>query len=139
MSAINLIIIGCIIPMTICDLFYGFSEDECLILYEKFIHTNLKSYLLVSGFAQIGIILYSIYEVIRYRNVIMSSIQMLISITVYTIFIMFISVWNMIGAIVFWNNVYGQCSKELSDYLSSSITIKLIIMLCLIVIIKMHE
>lgn len=127
---IAILIIGLIIllPLTICDLVFGFNEDECLTIYPDYIHINLKRYLLVSGFMQTFMLLFFIYEVLSFKYHYKSN-KLLITIIIQLIFNMFMLIWNIIGAIIFWDYVYkyGHCEKNVSDYIFASIIIKIIL------------
>lgn len=133
---LSILLIGLIfmLPLTIADLVYGFSGDECLTIYPEYIHVNLKVYLLVSGFLQLCMILYFIVEVVEVVELLESnkerSIPRMVGVLmVQIIYSMFMLIWNIIGGIVFWDYVYkhGHCEKDVSTYIFASIIIKLVL------------
>jgi hypothetical protein len=128
-TAFSIIFFMFVSPITICDIIYGFSGDECLNEYPNDIHLNLKRYLLVSGFVQLFMILYMIYKL---NNITIDKETpfglMVIDLIISPIMALFHLIWNILGAIVFWGYIYeeGHCETDVSNYLFASIVIKLV-------------
>jgi hypothetical protein len=120
----------CIFPLIVCDLYFGFTNDPCLLEHPSNLNFKLKSYLLVSGF--IGIINFIIYSVSScisiYLNAEEITQMMVICITFKICMVIFYIVWNILGAVLFWGYIYpnDKCNTELSTYLFVSLIIKLI-------------
>jgi hypothetical protein len=119
------------LPMIICDLYYGFSNDACLLEHPETFNFKLKTYLLVCGF--IGIINITIYIISWYASFYLNNSELLIlmvsGIGLSTISELFYIVWNIIGSILFWSYIYNlnKCNSELSTYLIVSLIIKTIL------------
>lgn len=113
-------------PLIITDLWYGFSKDECLTIYPIHIKLNLKGYLLVSGIVQFIIILFLMYQLLTVKK---SLLLTVITIVINMIYMVFMMIWNILGAVVFWNDIYkeGNCEEDISTYLFVSIIIKIIL------------
>lgn len=121
-------ILICMSPIIICDLYFGFSHDSCLTDEPKNLNFNLKTYLIVSGFSGLFILLFMLFAVCSIsknaddKNVIcfgcLGCAAMLCSV--------FGIIWNTIGAVTFWAFIYpdGSCNKVLSTYLFVSLIIK---------------
>ena len=123
------VIIIFISPIAIADLVYGFSGDECLNEYPEDIHLNLKKYLIVSGFTTIGSISYIIYNLCVISDKKEIPIWLMVMNIVFVFFSqVFTIIWNIIGAVIFWNFIYpeGECKSTTSNYLFTSIIIKLV-------------
>jgi hypothetical protein len=114
-------------PMIICDLYFGFSNDKCLIEYSENFKFKLKTYLLVSGF--IGIINIFIMILSFYLKQSDFIGLMVSGIGLSTISELFYIVWNILGSILFWSYIYPnhKCNSQLSDYLFASFIIKIIL------------
>ena len=117
-------------PLMVCDLYYGFSGDECLDEYPEQIHLNLKKYLLVCGFMTLFNIIYMIiFTSLISHNDEMNNMIMVISIGISFIMEILMLVWNIIGAVIFWQFIFPEhsCNESLSNYLFASIIIKLVL------------
>lgn len=139
-------IICCVVtitmPIIICDLYFGFSGEPCLLESSPQLNFKLKTYLLVSGF--LGIIMIILYIVATYFMINMmdkNSDKNLISVPMMVLGIgisvaqkFFIIIWTILGAVLFWDYVYPRhtCSSKLSSYLFASLIIKLISLSCVI-------
>jgi hypothetical protein len=114
------------LPLIICDLYYGYTDNSCINEYPDKLNLNIKTYLLVSGYfgiavlsLSLGIFLINIKSDFS-ENILIKLITNLISIFMLT--------WNIIGAVIFWGDIYNQgiCNKNISTYLFVSLIIKLI-------------
>lgn len=129
-TAFTIVFLMFVSPITIGDIVYGFSGDECLNEYPNDIHLNLKRYLLVSGFIQVFMILYTIYNLNTINDEEIPIGMMVIDLIINTVLSLFHLIWNILGAIVFWGYIYkeGHCENDVSTYLFASIIIKLVMM-----------
>jgi hypothetical protein len=118
-------------PFVICDLVFGYKDDSCVEIYPKNMgFMNMKIYLLVSGYAALGIlscIIINLYFVASdniSENIIIVSF---LSIVLYISQVFFI-IWNILGAVVFWGtlNKHNYCSKSINSYLFVSLIMKLL-------------
>lgn len=117
-------------PLMVCDLYYGFSGDECLDEYPEQIHLNLKKYLLVCGFMTLFNMIYMIISTsLITQNDEMNMMIMVISIGISFVMGILMLVWNIIGAVIFWQFIFPEhsCNESLSNYLFASIIIKLVL------------
>lgn len=128
-----------LLPLTLADLVYGFSNDRCLKIYPSYIHIHLKKYLIVSGFIQIITIVFFIYEIMIYYSTKKTSVVYLVFSIAFQFFInVFQLLWNILGSIVFWGYIYKKeiCNQSITNYIFSSIIIKYILIYMLMSIKK---
>jgi hypothetical protein len=122
------IIIGA--PIVICDLYYGYTDNSCINDYPNGLNINMKIYLLVNGYYGLTIIsLISLFiACISTKNIEDNISLIVISKITPTIFLLFITVWNIIGSVIFWGKLYkeGNCDKNISTYLFVTLIIKLL-------------
>ncbi len=118
-------------PFIICDLIFGYSDDICIDTYPENLNlVNMKTYLLVSSYYTIGF-LTTIYINLCFisenndTNVILFSFLSIVK----KLSQVFLVIWNIIGAIVFWGTLeQGElCSKNINTYLFVSLIIKLLV------------
>lgn len=130
-----------IVPLVFGDLYFVFTDTTCKYYEPKELTLSVGIYLLVSGFMGIMIIIsyltgiclfYNNQKKIKYANF---GIKLCISFIV-VIITLFNSIWNIIGAILFWGIIYNDdvCGSDISTYLSISLVIKLVSNLFTIVI-----
>jgi Ni/Fe-hydrogenase subunit HybB-like protein len=124
---IFIIVIG--IPIIIGDLYYGYTNSSCVNDYPNTLNINMKSYLIVSAYYSIisCVILCIVYFYNKneYKN-----LHLIIFLTAIESFmIIFLSVWSIIGSVIFWGTLYngGKCNKNILTYLLITLTIKLLI------------
>ena len=126
-----LILIIFVSPFIICDLVFGYSDDNCVDIYpENFNAMNMKIYLLVSGYFAISIITILIANCFISNGnesdniVIMSFLSIILHLSK-----VFFVIWNIIGAVIFWGtlNKRNLCSKSVNNYLFLSLIIKLFV------------
>ena len=97
--------------------------------YPNTLNINMKSYLIVSAYYSIisCVILCIVYFYNKneYKN-----LHLIIFLTAIESFmIIFLSVWSIIGSVIFWGTLYngGKCNKNILTYLLITLTIKLLI------------
>lgn len=122
----------CSFPLIISDLYFGFSNEPCLLEHPDNLNFKLKTYLLASGFLSlVYIILYTISAFCimcvdeKEENV--------LYVLVITTGIHFVGpiiniILNILGGVLFWSYIYpnNKCSSNLSTYLFVSIILKII-------------
>ena len=129
-SCICAIIVLFLTPLMVCDLYYGFSGDECLDEYPEQIHLNLKKYLIVCGFTTLFIMIYMIIiTTMMTTNDDKNTVIMVVSIGISFTMGILMLVWNIMGAIIFWQFIFPEhnCNESVSNYLFASIIIKLVL------------
>jgi hypothetical protein len=116
-------------PFIICDLVFGYNDDSCVDIYpENLSFVNMKIYLLVSGYFAISmltIILINCF--IANGNEGDNIVSIAILSILFHISRVFLVIWNIIGAVIFWGTLNKQnyCSKSTNAYLFVSLIIKL--------------
>ena len=128
--AVSLLCIIILAPIIICDLYYGYNDNSCVQKYPENLNINMKMYLLLSGYTEIGILITCVTSVcfVSSKSIDNMNIYVLLP-TVIIIFIcLFSIIWNIIGAVIFWGNIYnnGNCDKNVSTYLFVTLIIKLV-------------
>ena len=126
-----LIILIIMTPIIFCDLYFGFTDLSCSREQPDELAITVKLYLIVSGFVGlsvmtaifIGIACFDFDE--NYANdlFIMSCCSCgAICLELFNL------VWNILGAVVFWEYIYGNgnCNKNFSTYVFVSLIIKFI-------------
>jgi hypothetical protein len=131
-----LFIIGIIIicvPITFCDLYFGFTDNSCSKKEPPGLSINLKLYLLVSGFIELLILIGSLFIICSSKQLNKISNKNICIVFCGSLIILLVSlfqiIWNILGSFVFWGYIYenGDCNKEFSTYIFVSLLIKLII------------
>ena len=125
-------------PFIICDLVFGYNDDSCVDVYpENISFMNMKIYLLVSGYfalSMITIILANCFIANGNEgdNIVLIAFLSII----FHISRVFLVIWNIIGAVIFWGTLNKQnlCSKSVNAYLFVSLIIKLFGNFCNIMI-----
>jgi hypothetical protein len=118
------------LPFIVCDLYYAYNDSSCVQEYPKKFNINLKIYLLLSGYTLLSNITIIIFGLCmtskRYTDIINISVIILLGIFMI-ICGLFNVIWNIIGAIVFWGNIYknDNCDNNISTYVFVSLIIKL--------------
>jgi hypothetical protein len=143
-SALSLFIIIIALPFITCDLYYGYNDNSCVKEYPNKININLKLYLLLSGYmllSKIIIVIFGLFSVsYRYSDFINVSVLILIGLLM-VVYELFNVIWNIIGAIIFWDNIYknNNCNDDVSTYIFVSLIIKLIINFIFIINLKKFD
>jgi hypothetical protein len=117
-------------PLIVCDLYFGFSKDQCLTEHPDKFEFKLKTYLLTSGFVSLFLVIFYIMTIIISKyNEEDSMICMVFGVGLNSIAGSFSVIWNILGAVLFWDYIYpnNKCNdSSLSTYLFVSLIIKLI-------------
>lgn len=120
------------IPIIFCDIYYGYSNSNCINKNPNYINVSLKLYLLLSGFINILLLILSSLIIIFIDIIIQDHYSKEIICAIKTIgkymLGMFNILWNIIGSVIFWGYYYEQdnCNAEISTYLFISLLIKLL-------------
>ena len=140
--AIFIIIIA--LPFITCDIHYAYNDNSCVKEYPNKININLKMYLLLSGYmllSKIIIVIFGMFSVSqRYSDFINVSVIVLLGLLMVA-YELFNVIWNIIGAIIFWGNIYknNNCDDDVSTYIFVSLIIKLIINFIFIINLKKNN
>ena len=140
--AIFIIIIA--LPFITCDIHYAYNDNSCVKEYPNKININLKMYLLLSGYmllSKIIIVIFGMFSVSqRYSNFINVIVIVLLGLLMVA-YELFNVIWNIIGAIIFWGNIYknNNCDDDVSTYIFVSLIIKLIINFIFIINLKKNN
>lgn len=112
-------------PIIIYDLYFGFNDNNCVKEYPSSLNINLRIYMIISALIGITILIITLitfcFDNINSNN----NCIILFSSKIFSIFHL---IWNILGGFIFWGFVYKNnlCNKNVSTYLSISITIKYI-------------
>jgi len=116
-------------PFIICDLVFGYNDDSCVDIYpENLSFVNMKIYLLVSGYFAISMLTIILTNcIIANGNEGDNIVSIAILSILFHISRVFLVIWNIIGAVIFWGTLNKQnyCSKSTNAYLFVSLIIKL--------------
>jgi hypothetical protein len=125
-SVIFILIIA--VPIIVVDLYFGFTDTSCVKTEPDGLDISLKLYLLVSGFFNMGIMLAYIASICLFAEKDDISCSRSMCCAYLTGAIGLLTIWNILGAIVFWGTIYGDkiCKKNVSTYIFGSLIIKLI-------------
>jgi hypothetical protein len=126
--SIIIIIIG--FPIIFCDLYYAYNDNSCVKDYPNTLNINMKTYLLVNGYYSIATIICIILWIscISFENIDKKVYLIQLPSMIEMFVILFITIWNIIGAVIFWGKLYKEekCDKNVSTYLFISLIIKLL-------------
>lgn len=133
MNVINMFIIFIaavfVSPFIICDLVFGYNDDSCVEIYpENLSFVNMKIYLLVSGYFTISMLTIILTNCVIANGNEGDNIMIIAFLSIlFHISRVFLVIWNIIGAIIFWGTLNKQnlCSKSTNAYLFVSLIIKL--------------
>ncbi len=120
------------VPIIIADLYFGFTDKSCVKDEPKNLAISMNLYLIVSGFINLGSMFILIINICCIPiNIDLHIINLCClfytSFVLYTV-VIFNTVWNILGAIIFWGSIYneGNCNKNVSTYIFISLIIKFI-------------
>jgi len=115
-------------PFIVCDLYYGYTDSSCIQLYPKNLNINMKTYLIVSGYSEIVILIIGVCGIssISIQNI--HTHIIILNTVILRLFSLFSIIWNIIGSIVFWGTVYNahDCDKNISTYIFVTLIVKMI-------------
>jgi hypothetical protein len=116
------------VPIIVVDLYFGFTDTSCVKTEPDGLDISMKLYLLVSGFFNMGIMLAYIASICLFAEKDDISCSRSMCCAYLTGAIGLLTIWNILGAIVFWGTIYGEkiCNKNVSTYIFGSLIIKLI-------------
>lgn len=121
-------------PMSFLDLYYGYTDNTCVSEQVGKLVINLKDYLLVHGWiimcilGLLSILLYyidfdSLEDIVKKKD----SLCELFMPIIIALVVLFLTIWNIFGAIVFWGVMNTtECSKTIYNYVFASLIIKLV-------------
>lgn len=116
------------LPIIICDVYFAYNDNTCVNEYPADIDINLKQYLIISALTTfIMINSYMLITNYSINDEYTQSVCFLFSTCVFMSLLgLFVLVWNILGAFIFWGSIYGKgyCSKHLTTYLFVSLIIK---------------
>ena len=127
---ITIIIFGmAVLPFGLTDLIYAYNDESCVYIYPEKLDINMKDYLQVCGYTAILVFWYKAITICRHTE---SHQVNLFDLLIRKDTLQFLvkgvlMVWNIIGAFIFWGELYTNtpCNKVLFNYLFGSIIIKL--------------
>ena len=128
---VMLIIVTICIPIILFDLVYAYTDKSCIDIYPNKLNINMKIYLLVSGYFGLAdlfiLICYTLF--ISYKDKDFDEYINILNLFTNVVTKLFLAVWNIIGAIIFWGTLYhnDDCSRSTYNYLFATIIIKLVL------------
>lgn len=112
-------------PFIFCDLYFGFTDLSCSREEPNELAISLSLYLIVSGFMRLSAMIFTLIMITCFDPKVIlkkSDCRDLIAISDA----MFKIIWSILGAVVFWGYVYGNCNKSFSTYVFVSLLIRFI-------------
>ena len=112
------------LPIIFADLYYAYNDNSCVSSHVDRLNVNLKEYLQVSGFLNMGAIFLVVLALLLYND--KTKGFLLTFGTMLLIFIgVFNTVWNIIGGVIFWKYMDNTlCSNAVFNYVFTSLIIK---------------
>jgi|LakMenEpi03Aug12_release.lakeMendotaPanAssembly.Ray.scaffolds.fasta_scaffold303550_3 hypothetical protein len=132
------------LPFIACDLYYAYNDQSCVQEYPNKININLKMFLLLSGYmllSKVIIIIIGISSIsYQYTDFINITVMILLGLLLI-VYELFNVIWNIIGAVIFWGNIYknDNCDNGISTYMFVSLIIKLFTNLMFIINLKNND
>lgn len=117
------------VPIIVTDLYFGFTDSTCVSKEPNNFSISMKLYLIVSGFVGMTALLTGITSVCCLNsNEESNIINLLSTMCISYLLIIFNIIWNIFGAIVFWGTIYPEniCNKNTSTYIFVSLIIKFV-------------
>lgn len=118
-----------VLPLIICDLYFGFSDNECLTQHSNQFNFKLKTYLITYGLINLSLIIIYIVTIHLLTDNDETNIMcILFDIGITNLIGTFFIIWNILCAVLFWDYIYPNnlCNSSLSMYIFVSLIIKLI-------------
>jgi hypothetical protein len=124
----TLLMIVLTMPIIVCDLYFGFSDNSCISEMPDGFNYTMKLYLLVSGFMGLSWLLFIIYTTSSLSINNDNTTSIICAGCIGLIVLIFNLIWNILGAVTFWGSIYkgGQCDSETSTYIYVSLIIKFV-------------
>jgi hypothetical protein len=119
----------CMLPIIICDIYFGLTDKSCVNDEPDGLNITLKLYLLVSGFAGLALMIILICTTCSISSDDNNNMFiLLLTGCIGIITLIFSIIWNILGAVIFWGNIYkeGNCDSTVSTYIFVSLIIKFV-------------
>jgi hypothetical protein len=119
----------CMLPIIFCDIYYGLTDKSCVNDEPDGLNITLKLYLLVSGFSGLALMIILICTTCSISPDDSSNMFILLFAgCIGVITSIFSLIWNILGAVIFWGNIYkeGNCDSAVSTYIYVTLIIKFV-------------
>lgn len=124
-------------PIPFCDLYYGYTDDTCVLESAGKLAINLKDYLLVYGWivmSMIGLlsVVLCFFDINSFGSKKSNSDGCYVCgvsfLTIINSLVnIFLTIWNIFGAVIFWSLMdTSECSNSIYNYVFASLIIKLV-------------
>jgi hypothetical protein len=114
-------------PILCCDIYYGLNDKSCIKNHVDRFNINLKQYLLISGFYSLGMFLLWLIGIMIHNKKNKKMLSLIALIMSFPSFV-FILILDIIGAIIFWNDMDNStCSGSVYNYVNTSLIIKFVL------------
>jgi len=117
-------------PIIVTDLYFGFTDISCVNHKPDDLDISMKVYLLISGFADMVLVMIYIINICLLSSINDSCNIGLLTCIYYTLKVglIFHIIWDIVGGIIFWNTVNREniCDKKVSTYIYVTLIIKFI-------------
>lgn len=128
---ISFLVVIIMLPFIVGDLYFGFTDDTCSIEQQNKLKIIIRLYLIVSGLVDIlaTITILTGLKIIDTEKLTNLGISVLCcGTTVISCIIIFNTIWNILGVVVFWVYIYGNgnCAKTFTTYVLISLIIKFV-------------
>ena len=122
------------LPFITLDLYYEYNDKSCISIYSNSFNIRIKEYLLVCGYLYLIILTIILLLLIFVNKKNGKNIGIFIefyNINFNSWILAFMMGWDIIGLIIFLNQIYplNICNLNISNYLFASIILKLILKL----------
>jgi hypothetical protein len=113
----------------VCDIYYALNDNSCVNQDASRINLNLKTFLLVRGFALLGLIFNVMMILCIISNSLIQSYTCVkffigIQLGIFILTCLFLFAWNIIGAVIFWAYMdTSKCSDPVYNYIFVSLVI----------------
>lgn len=128
---LGLLVLVIMSPIIVCDLYFGFTDSSCSREQPDELAISLKLYLIVSGLVGLSAMITILTGItcfdpnkISDKGICFVCCGSLLIICAA----LFNTIWNILGAVVFWGYVYGNgnCNRTFSTYVFVSLIIKFV-------------
>lgn len=125
---IGLLFLVTMIPIIVCDLYFGFTYSSCSSEPNELI--SLRLYLIVSGFMCLFVMIVILIALTCFdpEEIKKDGYSLCYDTPGIRLISKFNTIWNILGAVVFWGYFYGKgnCDKTFSTYVFVSLIIKMV-------------
>jgi hypothetical protein len=124
----SIIFLICMLPIIICDIYFGLTDKSCVNDKPDGLNITLKLYLLVSGFSGLALMMILICTTCSISSNDSNMFILLFAGCIGIITSIFSAIWNILGAVIFWGNIYkeGHCDSVVSTYIFVTLIIKFV-------------